>query len=342
MMTFVQKRLYGQNIVEKITQKFAVGLQQGEKVRSGAFVSIKPHHVMTHDNTAAVLDKFVNFSIPRVMHPQQPVFTIDHNIQDTSDKNLLKYQRIQEFADKNGVDYYPPKRGIGHQVMIEEGYAFPQTLTVASDSHSNMYGGLGALGTPLVRTDAASIWATGTTWWKVPSVVKVELKGKLKSFRTGKDVIIALCGLFDKDEVLNSAIEFHGEGIKSLSVDDRLTISNMTTEWGALAGVFPVDDVTLSWIKRRIDKLALDFKVNGKFTNSDTVPSLRKLSVHPRYNQDNLDKLKKNILHADSDAVYSKVLTFDLSTLDDSFVSGPNSVKGELFFSNNDSCDSSV
>ena len=125
--------------------------------------------------------------------------------------------------------------------MIEEGYAWPGTLVVASDSHSNMYGGIGCLGTPVVRTDAASIWATGRTWWAVPPVAKVTFTGVLPKGVTGKDVIVALCSLFDKDEVLNHAIEFTGSEatLKSLQVDDRLTISNMTTEWGALTGLFP-------------------------------------------------------------------------------------------------------
>ena len=91
--------------------------------------------------------------------------------------------------------------------MIEEGYAFPGEMTVASDSHTNMYGGVGCVGTPIVRTDAAALWATGKTWWQVPPMVRVELTGRLAPGVTGKDVIVALCGTFSKDEVLNSAIE---------------------------------------------------------------------------------------------------------------------------------------
>lgn len=109
--------------------------------------------------------------------------------------------------------------------MVEEGHAWPGTVTVASDSHSNMYGGIGCLGTPVVRTDAASVWATGKTWWQVPPVARVNLTGILPVGVTGKDIIVALCGLFNQDEVLNHAIEFTGteETMSSLSVDDRLT-----------------------------------------------------------------------------------------------------------------------
>ena len=131
---------------------------------------------------------------------------------------------------------------------------------------------LGCLGTPIVRTDAAAIWATGRTWWQVPPIAKVELTGKLKPGVTGKDVIIALCGFFNHDEVLNHVIEFIGEGIKNISIDDRLTIANMTTEWGALAGVFEVDEVTINWLRKRnefiskrgLENVASDVDGGGK------------------------------------------------------------------------------
>ncbi len=128
--------------------------------------------------------------------------------------------------------------------MIEEGYAWPGTLAVASDSHSNMYGGVGCLGTPVVRTDAAAIWSTTKTWWLIPPVAKVQFQGRLQDGIQGKDIIVALCGLFSNDEVLNHAIEFTGseETMRSLSIDDRLTIANMTTEWGALSGLVSVNE----------------------------------------------------------------------------------------------------
>ena len=222
-----------QTLIEKIAQKYAVGLDKNHEVHSGDYLSIKPAYVMTHDNTGAVIPKFKSIGAEKIANPRQVVFALDHNVQDKSEKNLEKYKKIENFAKQMGVDFYPAGRGIGHQIMCEEGYAFPGTMAVASDSHSNMYGGLGCLGTPIVRTDAAAIWATGRTWWQVPPIAKVILKGKLRPGITGKDVIISLCGKFNKDEVLNHAIEFAGEGLKHLSLDESLTIANMTTEWGA-------------------------------------------------------------------------------------------------------------
>lgn len=235
---------------------------------------------------------------------------------------MNKYASIEAFAAKNKVDFYPAGRGIGHQVMVEEGYAFPGTLTVASDSHSNMYGGIGALGTPIVRTDAAAIWATGQTWWQVPPVVKVELKNKLAPGVTGKDVIITLCSVFNKDEVLNTAIEFTGEGVKHLGIEDRLAIANMTTEWGALAGVFPIDLVTRDYYQKRIQVLD-----RTRFTNKNIAPvPAGQEFVHPRINKKSVEKALQNEVVADDGAFYSKHLTLDLATVSP-FISGPNSVK---------------
>src|SRR5881392_1390495 len=140
--------------------------------------------------------------------------------------------------------------------MVEQGYFVPGSMVVASDSHSNLYGATAALGTPVVRTDAASIWATGVTWWQVPPGARVTLRGELPAGVVGKDVIIALCGLFNQDEVLNHAVEFTGDGVASLTMDQRMSIANMSTEWGALAGVFPFDEVLREYLYSRADYFA--------------------------------------------------------------------------------------
>jgi homoaconitate hydratase len=309
----------GQNLVEKITQQYAVGLEKGHLVSSGDYVTIRPAYVMTHDNTGAVIPKFKSIGATKIANPRQVVFTLDHNVQDTSEANLAKYAKIEAFAREHGIDFYPAGRGIGHQIMCEEGYAWPGTMVVASDSHSNMYGGLGCLGTPIVRTDAAAIWATGRTWWQVPPVTRCELRGQLKLGVTGKDVIVTLCGFFNKDEVLNHAVEFVGSGIAALSLDDRLTIANMTTEWGALVGIFPVDDITIEWLKKRtsfVEKRGLA----GVPSDADGK------GYHPRLNMVRIKQLEKNSPQPDADAFYAKELMLDLSSVSP-HVSGPNHVK---------------
>jgi homoaconitate hydratase len=248
----------------------------------------------------------------KIHDPKQIVMTLDHDVQNKSETNLKKYRQIEEFAKKQGVDFYPAGRGIGHQIMVEEGYAWPGTMTVASDSHSNMYGGVGCLGTAMVRTDAASIWATGKTWWQVPPITKFTFTGVLPKGVTGKDVIVALCGLFNNDEVLNHAIEFTGseQTMRSLPVDDRLAIANMTTEWGALTGLFPIDEMLQAWMRAKATTASL-------FDAKDATP---------RFTHARIDDLIRNQLVADKGATYTQSLYLDLSTLSP-YISGPNSVK---------------
>ena len=180
---------------------------------------------------------------------------------------------------------------------------------------------LGVLGTPIVRTDAAAIWATGKTWWQIPPIAKVELIGKLNKGVVGKDVIIALCGYFNNDEVLNHIIEFTGEGVKELNIDQRLTIANMTTEWGALGGVFPIDETTIKWLKNRAEYI-LKRGLAGVPSDADGN------GTHPRLNLNRVDELKADMhrLNADKDAYYAKTIKIDLSTIEP-HISGPNSVK---------------
>ena len=117
-----------QTLVEKIAQRYSLGLSNDQVVRSGDYVTIQPAYVMTHDNTGAVIPKFNSIGATKLSNPKQVVITLDHDIQNKSEKNLEKYRKIEEFAKLYGADFYPAGRGIGHQVMVEEGYAFPGHL----------------------------------------------------------------------------------------------------------------------------------------------------------------------------------------------------------------------
>jgi homoaconitate hydratase len=296
----------GQTVVEKITQHHLAGSRPPRALRAGDFVSIRPRHVLTHDNTSAVMKKFAGLKVGRVHDPRQPVFALDHDIQNRSEENLEKYGRIQAMAEDQGIDFHPAGTGIGHQIMVQDGYVVPGSFVVASDSHANMYGALGAVGTPVVRTDAAAIWATGNFWWQIPPTVQVVLNGELPPGVTGKDVIIALCGLFNREEVLNAAVEFSGPGVMSLNIEARLTIANMTTEWGALVGWFPVDDVTLRYM--------------------DRVHAILAERGIERFSHAHLQAWSTNSPRPDSSAVYASRITFDLSELTP-HVSGPDTVQ---------------
>jgi len=295
----------GQTIVEKIAQKH---MTEGpaRPLRTGDFLSIRPHRCMTHDNTSAVMSKFKGIGAKKVKDSQQLVFALDHDIQNQDEANLKKYRAIEAFAKEQGVDFYPAGSGIGHQIMVERGYVVPGSFVVASDSHSNMYGALGAIGTPIVRTDAAAVWATGEFWWQIPRSIQVVLEGKLPDGVTGKDVIITLCGLYNHDECLNAAVEFKGPGVASLSMDARLSISNMTTEWGPLVGWFPVDEVTIQYLRGVQQRL----KAIGT----------------ERFSEKDIESWAKDSAVPDADAVYAARITLDLGQVTP-HVSGPDTVQ---------------
>jgi homoaconitate hydratase len=294
-----------QTIVEKIAQAH---MAEGPKrpLRAGDFVSIRPSHVMTHDNTSAVMSKFKAIGAKKICDPKQLVFALDHDIQNRDEANLKKYRSIEAFAKEHGVDFYPAGTGIGHQIMVERGYVVPGSFVVASDSHSNMYGALGAIGTPIVRTDAAAVWATGEFWWQIPRSIQVVLEGKLRQGVSGKDVIITLCGLYNHDEALNAAVEFSGPGVASLSMDARFSISNMSTEWGPLVGWFPVDEVTiryLSGVRQRLAEQGVE-----------------------RVAEKDIERWGADAPRPDPDASYAARITLDLGEVTP-HVSGPDTVQ---------------
>ena len=295
----------GQTITEKIAQTH---MSEGPKrpLRAGDFLSIRPHRCMTHDNTSAVMSKFKGIGAKKIKDPQQLVFALDHDIQNKDESNQKKYRAIEAFAKEHGVDFYPAGSGIGHQIMVERGYVVPGSFVVASDSHSNMYGALGAVGTPIVRTDAAAVWATGEFWWQIPRSIQVVLEGSLPEGATGKDVIITLCGLYNHDECLNAAVEFTGPGVASLTVDERFSISNMTTEWGPLVGWFPVDKVTIKYLR-------------------DVDQRLKSMGIE-RFAENDIGGWETNPLGPDRDAVYAARIVLDLGSVTP-HVSGPDTVQ---------------
>lgn len=294
-----------QTIVEKIAQTH---LAEGPNrpLRAGDFISIRPFHVLTHDNTSAVMSKFKAIGAKKIANPKQLVFALDHDIQNHDEANLKKYSSIEAFACEHGVDFYPAGSGIGHQIMVERGYVLPGSFVVASDSHSNMYGALGAIGTPIVRTDAAAVWATGEFWWQIPRTIQVVLEGQLREGVSGKDVIITLCGMYNHDEALNAAIEFSGLGVAGISMDARFSIANMSTEWGPIVSWFPVDEVTIRYLRlmqARLEEQGIE-----------------------RIKPGEIDAWSKNPPRPEPGASYAARITLDLSRVTPR-VSGPDTVQ---------------
>ncbi|EEU40124.1 uncharacterized protein NECHADRAFT_103327 [Fusarium vanettenii 77-13-4] len=286
-----------QTLTEKIFQRHAVNLPEGTIIRSGDYVQIQPHRCLSHDNTWPIAQKFMSMDATRIKDPKQPVFALDHDVQSKTEANLRKYRLIEEFAKEHGVDFFPAGHGIGHQ--IEELFVWPGTLCVGSDSHSNMYGGIGSLGVALVRSDAASVWATGKSWFQVPPIVQVTLTGTLPPGVTGKDVIIALCGLFPTD-VLNHSVEFVGSEETMSTPSGRLLL-----QWH-----FPIDETLKRWLRYKATEAAM----------------YEDRTTRERITHEKVDELFANPLRADPGAQYAKKLYLDLSSLSP-YISGPNSVK---------------
>jgi homoaconitate hydratase len=295
----------GATVVEKIARAHMVD-GPDRPLRPGDMVSLRPRHILTHDNTSAVIAKFRSIGATRIRDPRQPVVVLDHDIQNRSPENVEKYTLIRAFCREHGLDFHPAGTGIGHQIMMERGYALPGTLVVASDSHANTYGAVGALGTPVVRTDAAAVWATGEFWWQVPPTVQVVLQGQLRPGVSGKDLILTLCALYRDGQVLNAAVEFTGPGVASLDMAARMSVANMSTEWGALTGWFPFDGHTLAYLRER--KVRLEAAGHQRITEAqlfawDAAP--------PR---------------PDADATYAGRITVDLAQVTP-FLAGPDAVQ---------------
>jgi homoaconitate hydratase len=287
----------------------------------GDVAIIKPAYVMSHDNTSAIIKKFKAKSIQKIHDSNQIKFIMDHDIQNKSTINLNKYKMIEEFAREHDIQYFPPETGIGHQVMCEQGFVRPNTIVVASDSHSNMYGGLGAIGTPIVRTDAVDVWQTGQTWWKIPPIVKVRFENshKMPKFTTAKDIILKLIQLYPS-AVLNKAIEF--DNYDSLTIDDRLTIANMTTEWGAIAGIFPCDNTTIQWLMNNDNFLKQQEQKQIQLSNQPINEHTHNLIENELF-QSSID------YKTDGNYEYDSIITLDLSTVYPT-ITGPNHVAKQL------------
>ena len=230
---------------EKILAKYG-----GERqVTPGQIVTVSPDHLLTHDNTAAIVQK-IQEELEKygIYNKTFPVVVLDHVIPAASEKTARNHKIIRDFVKKHGIkNFFDIGIGICHQVMIEKGLALPGKLLLGSDSHTCSYGAVGAFSSGIDRTEAAALMLTGETWLKVPSSIKITLKGKLKPGVMAKDVILHIIGDISASGATYCSVEFTGN-IKQFSVDDRFTIANMGVEMGAKNAYFPPDEITTSYL----------------------------------------------------------------------------------------------
>lgn len=242
----------GMNMSEKILAKHA-GL---DSVEAGQLVTCKLDMVLANDITAPPsIKKFEE--IGRPVFDNTKIALVPDHFQPAKDIKSAELAKIvRDFAHKHKiVNYFEQGRvGIEHVILPEKGIVAPGMLTIGADSHTCTYGAVNGFSTGVGSTDLGAAMATGEAWFKVPEVIKVNLTGKKLAGTSGKDVILTLIGMIGVDGALYKSLEFAGDGVKNLSMTDRLTISNMAIEAGGKAGIFPFDDITKEYVDARVTK----------------------------------------------------------------------------------------
>jgi 3-isopropylmalate/(R)-2-methylmalate dehydratase large subunit len=208
----------------------------------GSIVFRNPDLILSHDNTASILQTFQKMGGTGVFDPDKLLIVLDHNAPPTNAKLANDYQAVRDFVVSQGIaKFYDAGRGICHQIMSY--HARPGMIILGSDSHTCTAGAFNTLAAGIDRTETAGLWKRGETWLRVPDSMKIILKGKLKGGVYAKDLSLWIIGMIGSAGANYLSIEFHGDGVKSLSVSDRMTIANLASEMGAKNAVFPPDEV---------------------------------------------------------------------------------------------------
>ena len=267
----------GMTMTQKILADHA-GLQS---VTAGQLINARLDMVLGNDVTSPVaINVMAKYGKDKIFDKNRISLVMDHFTPNKDIQSAQNCKQVREFASRHGIRHYYDvgKMGIEHALLPEQGIVTCGDCIIGADSHTCTYGALGAFSTGVGSTDMAAGMMTGMAWFKVPSAIKVVITGKKPQYICGKDVVLELIGRIGVDGALYKSLEFTGEGVAELSLDDRLTISNMAIECGAKNGIFPVDDLTLAYVNGRSER---EYK----------------------------------IYEADADAEYESTVTIDLSSL---------------------------
>lgn len=264
-----------------MTQKILAHAAGLDKVEAGQLIEARLDLVLGNDITSPVaIKEMEKMKVDGVFHKDKIALVPDHFVPNKDIKSAEHCKCVREFARRNEITNYfeVGEMGIEHALLPEKGLTVAGDVIIGADSHTCTYGALGAFSTGVGSTDMAAGMATGKAWFKVPSAIRFRLTGELPEWVSGKDVILHIIGMIGVDGALYKSMEFVGEGIASLSMDDRFTIANMAIEAGGKNGIFPVDEKAVSYMKEH---------------------SSRSYTIY----------------EADPDAVYDEEYTIDLSTL---------------------------
>ena len=265
-----------------MSQKILAAHAGLDSVRVGQLIEADLDLVLGNDITSPVaINEMAKINSKEVFDKEKIALVMDHFVPNKDIKSAQNCKSCREFAAAKGIINYfdVGKMGVEHALLPEQGLTVAGDLIIGADSHTCTYGALGAFSTGVGSTDMAAGMATGKAWFKVPSAIKFVVKGEFKPYVSGKDLILHIIGMIGVDGALYRSMEFCGEGVKSLTMDDRFCICNMAIEAGAKNGIFPVDEQTKEYIKEHSKR---DYKV----------------------------------FEADEDAEYDEVYEIDLSTLE--------------------------
>ncbi|MBP3458433.1 MAG: 3-isopropylmalate dehydratase large subunit [Lachnospiraceae bacterium] len=264
-----------------MTQKILAAHAGLDKVEAGQLIEADLDLVLGNDITSPVaIKEMEKMKVDGVFDKDKIALVPDHFVPNKDIKSAQHCKCVREFACKNQITNYfeVGQMGIEHALLPEKGLTVAGDVIIGADSHTCTYGALGAFSTGVGSTDMAAGMATGKAWFKVPSAIKFNLIGELPEWVSGKDLILHIIGMIGVDGALYKSMEFVGEGVKSLSMDDRFTVANMAIEAGGKNGIFPVDDLAVAYMKEHSTK-------------------------------------NYTIYEADEDAVYDEEYTIDLSSL---------------------------
>lgn len=281
LQSTVIKRKEEKNMGMTMTQKILAAHAGLDFVEAGQLIEADLDLVLGNDITSPVaINEIKKFENKKVFNGEKIALVMDHFAPNKDIKSAQNCKTCRDFADENEiVNFFDVGRmGIEHALLPEQGLTVAGDCIIGADSHTCTYGALGAFSTGVGSTDMAAGMVTGKAWFKVPGAIKFNLKGKLSKDVCGKDVILHIIGKIGVDGALYKSMEFAGEGVASLSMDDRFTICNMAIEAGGKNGIFPVDDITLDYIKEHSNR-------------------------------------SPKIFEADEDAVYDEIIDIDLSAL---------------------------
>ncbi len=281
-------------IAEKI-----LSIKSQKDARADDIVKADVDFVLSQDGTSSlVIDSFLALGNQRLKDPSKYALIIDHSVPSPNFKISNIHKKMKKFAADTNANIFKEGTGVCHQVVIDEGFAYPSRLIAGADSHTCTYGALNCFSTGMGSTDIAIILAAGRNWFKVPQTVKIVVKGKLPEGVFSKDIILHIIGALGASSCTYKAIEFEGEAVSALSMDSRFTITNMAVEMGAKAGLMQADGITLQWLSDKVkDKFEIVMPDSGaeyEWVKEFDISSLEPCVAKPHHvdNVSPVDELK--------------------------------------------------